>query len=80
MPANLSTPFDVGQIWHDYAPRPGPHQPGTLGQQQAALDLYYNDFFSWVDPEAAWQRARVVAIPHADPAYLETRTNFTDGL
>ena len=68
------------EFWLDHIPRPTPEQPGSLRQQQAALDVFHNDFFSWVDPDAAWQRARVIAIPHADPAYLETQTFFTDGL
>ena len=80
MPPNNSIDIEAIQFWAARVPRPTPDQPGTLRQQEAALDVFYNDFFSWIDPDAAWQRARVIAIPHADPAYLETQTFFTDEL
>ncbi len=43
--------------------RPSPNQPGTLRQMAAALAIHASD----PDPDrvAAWERARVTAIPHA---------------
>ncbi len=44
---------------------PAPEQPGSLGQQFVAVALYLADDLREIDPAAAWENARLIAIPHA---------------
>jgi hypothetical protein len=46
-------------------PTPSHDQPGTLGQQFAAVAGYLSDPLRLVAPSFAWARARASSIPHA---------------
>jgi hypothetical protein len=52
-------------------PKPSPNQPGTLGQQLLACELYAAD--PCEDRVAAWERARSLVIPHAREWYVNRR-------
>lgn len=44
---------------------PAPGQPGTLGEQLAAIDAYLATPWRHRDRAAAWELARRLCIPHA---------------
>ena len=46
-------------------PRPAGNQIGTMLQEFVAIALYVNDPLRHEDPQAAYERARAAAIPHA---------------
>lgn len=61
--------FGPGQV----IVRPTPDQPGTPSQQAEAMALYDADPSRRLDREAAWARARALAMPHARRGYLRER-------
>ena len=56
-----------------FALTPGPNQPGTLGEEMAALDKYFAlptaTRRRW--PKTAWRLARESAMPHTRRARLD---------
>jgi hypothetical protein len=49
----------------DVEARPSADQPGTLGEQLEAIDLFLANPARAHDREMSWQLARRLAIPHA---------------
>jgi hypothetical protein len=45
--------------------RPRREEPGTLGQQLEAIELFLANPFRAIDRSAAWDVARRLVIPHA---------------